>query len=140
MKKISLFILLSSIVITSYSQKMIGNWELKELVIIGDVDKDFDKMLDGDGLELHLGNSSHFGINVFYSNKHKVKHKDTWYEGDEFIILNDQEWGSKTYNIISVSKKELTLERMLKGGVEVILKFEKKNSKNHHFEFVVVKK
>lgn len=94
-------------------QNIKGDWVLENLVVRGSQFDEFDKMLLGDGLELHLGKKSHLGITVLYNEAHKVKHKDTWFEGESFIILNDKEWGNATYNILKINNEELVLERLL---------------------------
>lgn len=134
-----ILIIFTSIVFanTINAQNLYGNWELKKITYKGGEPIKRDKMFLGDGLEIHLGHKSHLSITVFHDNDHKVKHKDSWYEGDDFIILNDKEWGNTTYTILKIDKKYLTLERKLTDGIENILVLEKKNPENHHYHFEV---
>ena len=117
------------------AQKLYGHWELKSLTYKGGAPEKEDKMLLGNALQIHLGHKSHLSLTVFHEAAPKVKHKDSWLESENFIILNDKIWGNATYNILEISKKTLTLERLLPGGIDKILEFERKNLKNHHFHY-----
>lgn len=135
MKKTLIIFFLFLISNLAFSQKLYGDWELKTLTYKGGKPEKEDKMFLGDGLEIHLGHKSHLSITVFHDNEHKVKHKDSWYESDNFIILNDKIWGNATYNILDITKNTLTLERMLPNRIELLLYLERKNLKNHHFHY-----
>lgn len=137
MRRILFFTLFLFSISLSYAQSLHGYWALKTLIYKGGKPVKNDKMFSGDGLEIHLGHNSHLSITVFHDGDHKVKHKDSWYEGDDFIILNDKEWGNTTYTILKIDKKYLTLERILTDGIENILVLEKKNPENHHYHFEV---
>ena len=132
MKKYILLSIFATCLLTSYSQSVKGYWVLENLIVKGGKFNDFDKMLLGEGLEIHLGDRSHLGITVLNKDKTKTKHKDSWFEGETFIILNDALWGNVTYNILKINKKEIVLERFVSGGIEIILEFERRTHQNHH--------
>ena len=138
MKKIIIAFFLIIAFNISNAQKIKGDWVLDEMTIIGGEYKNIDKMLLGDGLILHLGNNSHLSITVLHNGNQKVKHKDTWFDGESFILLNDKLWGNAHYNILKVNKNQLTLERFVEKGVEIILTFNKLTRKNHLHNFEII--